>query len=81
MFNLKQLSPSITDMTRFDRSHIMVTFHQYSKDMSPTIKKAMADTIYDGLEIHATLEEEISRAPPPWMAIQIFLSAVKTCSR
>lgn len=59
MFNLKQLSPSITDMIRFDHSHVMVTFHQYSKDKSPTVKKALADTICDGLEIHATLEEEI----------------------
>ena len=57
--NLKQLSPSITDMIRFDHSHVMVTFHQYSKDKSPTVKKALADTICDGLEIHATLEEEI----------------------
>lgn len=59
MFNLKQLSPTITDMIRFDHSHVMVTFHQYSKDKSPTVKKALADTICDALEIHATLEEEI----------------------
>lgn len=57
--NLKQLSPTITDMIRFDHSHVMVTFHQYSKDKSPTVKKALADTICDALEIHATLEEEI----------------------
>jgi len=59
MFNLKQLSPTITDMIRFDHSHVMVTFHQYSSDKSPTVKKALADTICDALEIHATLEEEI----------------------
>jgi hemerythrin superfamily protein len=59
MFNLKQLSPTITDMIRFDHSHVMVTFHQYSKDKSPRVKKALADTICDALEIHATLEEEI----------------------
>lgn len=59
MFNLKQLSPTITDMIRFDHSHVMVTFHQYSKDKRPTVKKALADTICDALEIHATLEEEI----------------------
>lgn len=59
MFDLKQLSPTITDMIRFDHSHVMVTFHQYSKDKSPSVKKALADTICDALEIHATLEEEI----------------------
>jgi hemerythrin superfamily protein len=59
MFNLKQLSPTITDMIRFDHSHVMVTFHQYSKDKRPRVKKALADTICDALEIHATLEEEI----------------------
>lgn len=59
MFSLKQLSPTITDMIRFDHSHVMVTFHQYSKDKRPGVKKALADTICDALEIHATLEEEI----------------------
>ena len=59
MFNLKQLSPTITDMIRFDHSHVMVAFHQYSKDKRPSVKKALAETICDGLEIHATLEEEI----------------------
>lgn len=59
MFSLKQLSPTITDMIRFDHSHVMVTFHQYSRDKRPTVKKALADTICDALEIHATLEEEI----------------------
>ncbi|WP_020653424.1 hemerythrin domain-containing protein [Massilia niastensis] len=59
MFNLKQLSPTITNMIRFDHSHVMVTFHQYSRDKRPSVKKALADTICDALEIHATLEEEI----------------------
>jgi hemerythrin superfamily protein len=59
MFSLKRLSPSITDMIRFDHSHVMVTFHQYTKDKRPSVKKALAETICDALEIHATLEEEI----------------------
>jgi hemerythrin superfamily protein len=59
MFSLNQLSPTITDMIRFDHSHVMVTFHQYTKDKSPTVKKALADTICTALEIHATLEEEV----------------------
>jgi iron-sulfur cluster repair protein YtfE (RIC family) len=37
----------------------MVTFHQYTKDKRPSVKKALAETICDALEIHATLEEEI----------------------
>lgn len=59
MFSLNKLSPSITDMIRFDHSHVLVTFHQYTTTTKPTIKKALAETICDALEIHATLEEEI----------------------
>ncbi|WP_296949396.1 hemerythrin domain-containing protein [uncultured Massilia sp.] len=59
MFSLNKLSPTITDMIRFDHSHVMVTFHQYTRDKSPSVKKALAETICDALEIHATLEEEI----------------------
>jgi hemerythrin superfamily protein len=59
MFSLTKLSPSITDMIRFDHSHVMVTFHQYTSNSSPKVKKALAETICTALEIHATLEEEI----------------------
>lgn len=59
MFSLKQLSPTITDMIRFDHSHVMVTFHQYTRDKAPSVKKALAETICTALEIHATLEEEV----------------------
>lgn len=58
MFSFNQLSPSITDMIRFDHSHVLVTFHQYTSTTKDTVKKALADTICDALEIHATLEEE-----------------------
>lgn len=59
MFSLSKLSPSVTDMIRFDHSHVLVTFHQYTANSRPSVKKALADTICDALEIHATLEEEI----------------------
>lgn len=59
MFKLSKLSPSITDMIRFDHSHVLVTFHQYTTSSKPSVKKALAETICDALEIHATLEEEI----------------------
>ncbi len=59
MFSLNKLSPSITDMIRFDHSHVMVTFHQYVSTKRPSVKKALVETICDALEIHATLEEEI----------------------
>jgi hypothetical protein len=55
----KKLSPTITDVIRFDHSHVLVTFHQYTKDKGPSVRKALADTICNALEIHATLEEEI----------------------
>jgi hemerythrin superfamily protein len=59
MFSLSKLSPSITDMIRFDHSHVLVTFHQYTPDKKPSVKKALAETICDAVEIHATLEEEL----------------------
>jgi hemerythrin superfamily protein len=59
MFSMSKLSPSITDMIRFDHSHVLVTFHQYTTTTRPSVKKALADTICDALEIHATLEEEV----------------------
>ena len=59
MSALTKLSPSITDMIRFDHSHVMVTFHQYTGTTRPSVKKALAETICDAVEIHATLEEEI----------------------
>jgi len=59
MFSLAKLSPTVTDMIRFDHSHVFVTFHQFTQDKSPTVKKALSDTICAALEIHATLEEEI----------------------
>lgn len=60
MFSLAtKMSPTVTDMIRFDHSHVLVTFHQYTADKSPTVRKALAETICKALEIHATLEEEI----------------------
>lgn len=59
MFSLKNISPSITDMIRFDHSHVVLTWHQYVVTKTPTVKKALAETICDALEIHATLEEEV----------------------
>lgn len=59
MFSLSKLSPSVTDMIRFDHAHVLETFHQYKPHSRPGIKKALADTICDALEMHAMLEEEI----------------------
>jgi hemerythrin superfamily protein len=59
MSALSKLSPSITDMIRFDHSHVMVTFHQYTGTTRTSVKNALAETICDAVEIHATLEEEI----------------------
>lgn len=59
MFSLSKLSPSITDMIRFDHAQVLVSFHQYTGSARTSVKKALADTLCDALEIHATLEEEI----------------------
>ena len=55
----RKLSPTVTDMIRFDHSHVLITFHQFAADRSPRVRKALADTICNALEIHAMLEEEI----------------------
>jgi hemerythrin superfamily protein len=59
MLSLSKLSPTITDMIRFDHSHVMVTFHQYTSDKPAKVKKALAETVCDAVDIHAKLEEEI----------------------
>ena len=59
MFTLNKLSPTITDMIRFDHSHVMVTFHQYTKDKPASVKKALAETVCTAVDVHAKLEEEI----------------------
>lgn len=59
MFSLKSLSPTVTDMIRFDHSHVMLTYHQYTADKPAKVKKALAETICSALDIHATLEEEV----------------------
>jgi iron-sulfur cluster repair protein YtfE (RIC family) len=46
-------------MIRFDHSHVMVTFHQYTHDKKARVRKALAETICSAVEIHATLEEEV----------------------
>ncbi|MGK5068874.1 hemerythrin domain-containing protein [Janthinobacterium sp. RT4P48] len=59
MQTLNKLSPSITDMIRFDHSHVLLAFHQYTINKKHAVKKALAETICSALEIHASLEEEI----------------------
>src|SRR5688572_17440282 len=54
-----KVTPSITKMIRMDHSHVLLTFHKYEVDASPTRKKAIVDAICLALEIHAQLEEEI----------------------
>jgi len=56
---LSHLSPSITKMIRMDHSHVMVVFHKYEVDASPSKKQAIVNTVTLALEIHAQLEEEI----------------------
>jgi len=40
MFSLKKLSPTITDMIRFDHSHVLVSFHQYTADATPKVARS-----------------------------------------
>jgi hemerythrin-like domain-containing protein len=56
---LNKLSPSVTNHIRMDHTHVLTTFHRYKDDTSPSVKKALVDTICMAVEIHAQLEEEI----------------------
>jgi hemerythrin superfamily protein len=56
---LDRLAPSATNMIRMDHSHVMVTFHKYTRDASPEKKKAIVTMVCLALQIHAQLEEEI----------------------
>jgi hypothetical protein len=56
---LGKLSPDITKMIRMDHSHVILTFHKYEVDASPSKKQAIVKTVLLALEIHAQLEEEI----------------------
>lgn len=56
---LSRMTPGVTNMIRMDHTHVLTTFHQYSADASPRVKKGLVDTVCVSLEIHAQLEEEI----------------------
>ena len=56
---MNKFSPSITNHIRMDHTHVLTTFHRYKDDTSPSVKKALVDTICMAVEIHAQLEEEI----------------------
>ncbi len=51
--------PSITNMIRFDHSHVLALFRRYKPSTSLTRKRAILTSACLALEIHAQLEEEI----------------------
>ena len=59
MTMLSKLSPSITTMIRTDHSHVLMAFHKYHADLSPTVKEGLVHHVCLALEVHAQLEEEI----------------------
>ena len=56
---LSSVTPTITDQIRFDHTQVLAAFHQYTPAASRATRQALADTICDLLEIHATIEREI----------------------
>lgn len=56
---LGKLSPGATKMIRMDHAHVMMLFHQFHAETAASRKQALIETACLGLEIHATLEEEI----------------------
>jgi hemerythrin superfamily protein len=56
---ITSLSPGITRMIRMDHSHVLLLSHKYRAGASPSLKKALFNTIAAALEIHAQLEEEV----------------------
>jgi hypothetical protein len=56
---LEKVSPSATGMIRWDHSHVLASFHQFTPDSSPRVKQGLVNSICLALEVHAQLEEEI----------------------
>src|SRR5262249_42499575 len=56
---LARLAPDATDMIRADHARVLATFHRYSSDASPAMKRSLVATISLALEVHAQVEEEI----------------------
>src|SRR5690348_14836445 len=56
---ITHVAPGATTQIRLDHTHALATYHKYRADMSPSRKRALADTLCLALEIHARLEEEI----------------------
>jgi len=56
---ITHVAPDATTQIRLDHTHALATYHKYRADMSPSRKRALADTLCLALEIHARLEEEI----------------------
>ncbi len=54
-----KLTPSITDIIRSDHTKVVALYHQYKGDLSPTKKKALAESLGVLLLVHATAEEEV----------------------
>src|SRR5450830_1868612 len=62
MFSLKNVSPSITDMIRFDHSHVLLTWHQYVANKKPTVKQALGGAALAKSEPeHNAMREVIAR--------------------
>ena len=56
---IRTVAPKATAMIRFDHTHVLATFHQYTPECSPSVKKGLVNTACTALEIHAQIEEEI----------------------
>jgi hemerythrin superfamily protein len=55
----RMASPEITTMIRLDHTHVLAALRRYHPGSSPQRKQAVVANACLGLEIHATLEEEI----------------------
>ncbi|WP_205665215.1 hemerythrin domain-containing protein [Caldimonas tepidiphila] len=58
-FLMNNLSPTVTNMIRFDHSHVLSTFQQFHAGTSRSKKQALVNSACLALEVHAQLEEEI----------------------
>ncbi len=55
----EKVSPSATGIIRWDHSHVLASFHQFTPGTAPRVKQGLVNTICLSLEVHAQLEEEI----------------------
>ncbi len=56
---IERLAPEATQIVRRDHDQMLETFHRYRASASPSVRRALAQSICLALEVHTRVEEEV----------------------